>query len=395
MAQMWPSVPQTVGSVLHLEGSAPALAELRDHLARHLPQLSRLTHYLQGPGLQARWAHNPAPDLEARVRELRIDSQGDQLDATVQDLTTRPLPGQGPPWDLWLIHGHAPGRYALCYRADHTSHDGSGLISTLSHLFGTPTPVTAAPRTAQPAAGVSDYTRVLKAMLASAAANNIWDSSDPPLTGTRASNWAQVPTERLRAAATSGGTSNDAFLAALSGALRAWSAEHWPPAAHRPLPAAMMVNLRRSEEEDRPGNLFTFLPVALPCHRPAPADRLADVLAATRAAKRPAHRKAMRTLMDITPARAFRTLATQLTTPNRAILNTSYINFRRPLHYRGDPVTHIQTFTWLPRNHPASIAACSYNGTTSVYFATDAALPATSRLPALWNEAVQDLAALQ
>jgi hypothetical protein len=395
MAQMWPSVPQTVGSVLHLEGSVPPLTALRDHLARQLPYLSRLTHYLQGPGIKARWAHNPAPDLEVRVRELRIDARGDQLDATVQDLTTRPLPRQGPPWDLWLIHGQAPGRYALCYRADHTSHDGSGLISTLSHLFGTPTPVTAAPRTAQSTAGVADYTRVLKATLTSAAANNIWNNADPPLTGTRASNWAQVPTERLRAAATSSGTSNDAFLAALAGALRTWATEHWPPAAHRPLPAAMMVNLRRLEEEGWPGNLFTFAPLALPCHRPAPADRLADVLAATRAAKRPAHRKAMRTLMDITPARAFHTLTTQLTTPNRAILDTSYINFRRPLHYRGDPVTHIQTFTWLPRNHPASIAACSYNGTTSVYFATDAALPAMSRLPALWNEAVQDLAALR
>ncbi|MEU7428604.1 wax ester/triacylglycerol synthase domain-containing protein [Streptomyces sp. NPDC040750] len=356
--------------------------------------MPRLTHYLHGPGLKARWVHNPAPDLQARIRELRIDPGDDHLRATVQSLPTHPLPDQGPPWDLWLLHGHAPDRYAICYRAHHTSHDGAGLISTLGQLFGAAT--TATPQSSpSPTAGLATYARVIKGMLTSIATNGIWDSPDRPLTGTRVSNWAQVPTHRLRTAATLSGSSNDAFLAALAGALRTWSAEHWPPAADRPLPAAMMVNLRSAEEQDRPGNLFTFAPVPLPCHRPTPAGRLVDVLAATRAVRSPEQRNAMRTLMDLTPARAFYALATQLTTPARAILDTSYINFRSPLHYRGDPVTHIQTFTWLPRSHPASIAACSYNGTTSVYFATDAALPGLHRLPALWTEAVEALAAPQ
>ena len=395
MAQTWPSVSQTIGVLLHLQGTAPSLTELRDHLARHLPRLPRLTYYLRGPGLKARWAHNPAPNLETRVRELRIGPGDDHLSATVRTMMTHPLPEQGPPWDLWLLHGYAPDGYALCYRAHHTMIDGSGVISVLNRLFGAAPTAPTAPRATPSAASLAAYTGVIKDMLTSVTANGIWNAPDRPLTGIRNNDWAQVPTDLLRTAASPDGTSNDAFLAALAGALRTWSAEHWPPAAKGPLPAAMMLNLRRAEEEDRPGNLFTFAPIPLPCHRPTLAGRLADVLAATAAAKSLAYRDAMRTLMDITPARAFYTLATHLTTPPRAILDTSHINFRKPLYYRGDPVTRVQSYTYLPRSHPASVLACSYNGTTTVHFLTDAALPQIRRIPALWTEAVESLAALQ
>jgi hypothetical protein len=392
MAQTRPSVGQTIGAVLHLEGIAPTVAELRDYLASHLNRLPFLTHYLRGPGLKARWTHDAAPDLASRIHERRLDPGQDHLDAALQDLRTHPLPDQGPPWDLWLLHGHAPGRYTLCYRAHHSSHDGGGLRNILYTLFSTATDAPTFAEGPTPTAGLSAYKRTLRGMLHSAAANNIWNNPEHPLTGTRVSTWAQLPTDRLRAAATPrGGGSNDAILAALAGALRTWCAEHWPRGAGRPLPAVMMVDLRRAEEHDRPGNLFTFAPAPLPCHEPTPAGRLDEVIAATREAKNPAQRKAMRVLMDITPARAFHALATRLTTPARAIIDTSHLAIHQPLHYQEDRVTHVQPFTWLPHNHPASIAACSYNGTTSVYFVTDAALPGLHQLPALWLEAALEL----
>ncbi|CAM5708053.1 hypothetical protein SALBM311S_09966 [Streptomyces alboniger] len=155
----------------------------------------------------------------------------------------------------------------------------------------------------------------------------------------------------------------------------------------RPFPATRAGRGQRA----RPGNLIAFAPLSLPCEESTAHNRLDRVVAATRATKDPAHQNALRVLMDLTPARAFHTLAGWLTTPARAPITASYLAIHRPLAYRGDPVTHIQPFNWLPRNQPASIVACSYNGNTSVCFATDTALPAVDALPALFGDAAEEL----
>lgn len=391
MTQTRPGLSLMVGAILHLDGTAPPIAGLRAHVDGQLHRLPRLTHYVKGPGLQARWAHDPHPALEPRIRERQIEAGQESLDAALQDLLTHPLPADGPLWDLWLLHGHTPGRYTLCYRAHHTSHDGAGLLNTLYNLFGTtPVSTVAAPVSK---AGPSAYARVLKATLASCASNNLWNDPAHPLLNQRVSSWAHIPTDHLRiAGASRGGSSNDALLAALAGALGTWSTTHWPRAAGKPVPALVMVDLRRTEEEqERPGNLFTFFPVTLRCQQPAWADRLDAVTAAMRGPRTPAQRTAMRTIMNHMPARLFHTLASRLTTPSRAIVDTSYVAIRHPLRYQDAPVTHVQLFTWLPYTHPVSLVACSYNGTTSVNFVTDAALPDLHQLPALWKESAQEL----
>jgi len=389
MAQTYPSTPQTIGVVLHLDGTPPALGELRSHVANHLYHEPRLTHYLHGPGLKARWQHEPAPNLETRIHTQHVPPGDSHLDNALRELAEHPLPDQGPLWDVWLLTGYATNRYAICCRAHHSAQDGMGLISTLHTLFSTTTPPAAAPvaRT-----GPRTYLRTVRSTLAACTANGIWADPARPLSGTRGINWASVPTQYLRTAAVArGGDTNDAFLAALSGALRTWCSEHWPRGAGRPLPAITMINLRRAGDRARPGNLFAFAPLALPCEESTAQSRLDRVIAANRATKDPAHQNALRVLMDLTPARAFHTMAGWLTTPARAPISASYLAIHRPLAYRGDPVTHIQPFTWLPRNQPASVVACSYDGNTSVCFATDAALPAARSLPALLTDAAEEL----
>ncbi|MCO8306808.1 wax ester/triacylglycerol synthase domain-containing protein [Streptomyces hygroscopicus] len=395
MAQAQPELSLTIGAFLHLEGPVPPLVDLRAHISAHLARLPRLTHYLKGPGLRARWARDPNPDLQLRVRERQIEPGEASLDLARQDLLTHPLPTDGPPWDLWLLHGHAPGRFTLCYRAHHTAQDGSGFLHTLYELFGAApadTPARATSAAPAPRARIGDYARTLKGMVASAASNNLWNDPARPLTGARLSSWAHAPSDVMRtAAAARGGSTNDAVLAALAAALGTWSIEHWPRGAGRPMPAVMMVNLRQPEETYLPGNLFTFAPVLLPCHEATAAARLDSVVAATRESKNPARRAAMRTITDHTPAWAFHTLATQLTAPARAIIDTSYVPLG-PLQYQDTPVSNVDLFTWLPRNHPVSILTYSYNGTTSAYVVTDQALPGIDRLPELWAQAATQLA---
>lgn len=389
LAQAHPSIAQTIGVVLHLDGTPPPVEELRDHLQANLHRLPRLTHYLHGPGLKARWQHDPAPDLHTRVVERVILPDDESLDAAIQELVTQPLPTHGPLWDVSLITGYSPAHYAICCRAHHSTQDGMGLLNTLQTLFGTSSPLTAEP---EPRSGARTYLDTVRDTLGASAANGLWNDPTHPFTGKRMTSWSHVPTRQLRTAAVPhGGDTNDAFLTALSGALRTWCFEHWPRGAGKPLPATTMVNLRRPAERDRPGNLFMFAPVPLPSHLSAVDSRLKQVIATTKAVKDPSRRAAMRVLMDRTPARIFYSMAIRLTTPDRAAISTSYVAINRPLTYRADPVTRIQPFNWLPRNQPASIVACSYNGTTSVCFITDAAAPGLHRLPLLFEEAVQEL----
>lgn len=389
MAQARPSISQTIGMILHLEGAAPTLGELRGHVASHLVHEPRLTHYLHGPGVKARWRHDPAPDLDHRVRTQHLQPGDQHLETALTDLVAQPLPDTGPLWDIWLLAGYAPGRYSICLRAHHSTQDGMGLIGTLTTLFGTAPAPTAQPA---PRAGAGAYLGTVRGMLSACATNNVWNDTALPLAGHRDISWAQVSTQRLRNAATArGGDTNDGFLAALSGALRTWASQSWPRGADRPLPAITMVNLRRAGEHEQPGNFCTFAPAPLPCHQPTAEGRLDHVIAVTRTAKDPRHHKAMRSVMDLVPARAFQSLAARMTTPDRSSITTSYLAIHRPLRYKQDPVVSLQPFNWLPRHQPASIVACSYNGRTSVSFVTDAALPGLDRLASLFLDAVDEL----
>ncbi|MGI5479290.1 wax ester/triacylglycerol synthase domain-containing protein [Streptomyces lavendofoliae] len=382
MSQTQPSIAQTIGVILHLRGAAPPVEDLRNHVRSHLHLLPRLTHYLHGPGLKARWRHSPEPDLQSRIRHRSIPLGEKALATTLDDLVSAALPDRGPLWDIWLVTGYAADQYVICCRAHHSTQDGTGLLNTLHTLFGTPPSATALPL---PRPRARTYLHAVRDTLAASAATGIWNDPERPLSGHRVSNWTQLPTEQLRTTAVSrGGDTNDAFLAGLSGAFRTWCADHWPRGNDKPLPATTMVNLRRPEERDQPGNLFSFAPAPLPCHVTTAPDRLDHVIAATRPTKDPARHTAMRHLLDRTPARAFQSLATRLTTPDRAAITTSYVAVHRPLAYGNDPVVRMQPFNWLPGNQPACVVACSYNGTTSVYFVTDAAVPGLDRLPALF-----------
>ncbi len=389
MAQKQPWLSQTLQVVLHLTGRPPALPGLRTHVAGRLPRLPCLTHYLHGPGLKARWAHDPRPDLEQRIRERTTAPGQAPLDAALRDLRTHPLPRNGPPWDLWLLHGHSAGQYTLCYRFHHACQDGVALRNVLYTLFDAAPATT--PARPEPRAGLRACARTFKGMLSALARNAIWNDPARPLHNSRIGTWAGAPTHVLRdIAAARGGSSNDAFLAALATAVRTWTRSHWSRGADRAVPAVMMVDVRRAHEADHPGNLFAYATLQLPSHQPTHRDRLDSVIAATREPKSPLARAATRAILDKTPTYIGRRVAARLTTPPRAVINTSHVAFHRLLHYQGAPVTHIRITTWLPHNHPASVVACSYNGTTSAYFLTDAALPEFHQLAAWWEQAVNE-----
>ncbi len=385
LSRRWRSM--TVGCVLELEGRAPSVDELRRHVATRLDALPRLTHYLKGPGLRPHWEYDPRLDMDARVREKTLDPGDREYAATLAELPAIPLPATGPPWDMWLLRGHAEGRFAIAYRAHHTTHDGAGVAHSLHTLFAEAEPKSV-PHNASGKPGPAAFRDVAAKVVGSLAVNNIWNDPNRPMHGTRTDARIRVSTDSLRPDVTvPDGRSRDTVLARLTAALRTWSEEYWPPAVGRPIPALAMVDLHRADEVHLPGNLFTFAPFSLPCHLDDPARQWEHVIAAARTQRDPRHRAAMRVLHDVTPARVLQQHILQVLSPPRAIVCTSHLSVYRPLSFQGAPVTEIVPFSTLPSNCPISMFSGAYNGVTNVFFAVDTAFPGLHELPRLWQRA--------
>lgn len=375
----WPSMSLTIGAVLDVAGDAPPVERLRERVATCLSRLPVLTHRLEGPKLRARWVHELHPDLTVRVREMVVAPGG--AAAAVDALINQPLTQDGPPWDLWLLRGDSPGCHTLCYRASHVTHDGVAVRNTLYGLLGAEVPKALAPRPATVAA----FARVLRNQSGMLSRAGVWNDPDVPLTGELVRGWASVPTERLRAVASeAGGSSNDASLAVLAGALRTWAFDNWSRGADQPLSAMVMVDGRHAAESARPGNLFSFGPLMLPAHLSETRQRLAAVVEVTDVLRQPSIRRATRLLMERTPAGTFYAAAKMLTAPHRAPVDTSHVAFHQPLRHEDAPVTGVRMFTVLPANHPLSVLSCSYGGTTTLHFVADGALPGAAELPSRW-----------
>jgi hypothetical protein len=178
-ARDFPSIPLPIGAVLDIRGTAPSLKALREHITACLPRLPALRHHLDGPRLKARWVHDPQPPVSVRVRGRILEPGG--LEPALAELIALPLPQQGPPWDLRLLHGHTVGTYTLCYRVAHTAQDGVGVRNTLYALFGSAVPD--APQPARP--GLLSCAHALRSQLRFLTRKNAWNTPATPLTGER------------------------------------------------------------------------------------------------------------------------------------------------------------------------------------------------------------------
>lgn len=182
----------------------------------------------------------------------------------------------GTYWGVWLVHGHAPDAYAVCYRFHHACQDGSAAALTFRAMMGAGEPSARPvpspyrrfelPRRAATALGLA--VRFLCGVL-------LARGRRPALpfvpTGDRALWRGRVPMDTLRRiGAARGGSAHDAHLAALAGALSAWSAR--AGVALPRMSALVPVDVRRPDEEQSWGNRFFALPVNLPVNVPsAPA----------------------------------------------------------------------------------------------------------------------------
>lgn len=311
------TVAPQLGALLLLDATPdfdlPAAERLLDERIRAVPRLrQRLVRTPPGAGGPL-WLDDPGFDVRRHVGGMRCPAPGDEeallgLAATVLD---RALPRDRPQWSATFVTGVSGGRVALLVVLHHVLLDGIGGLAVLGRLVD-PGGTSAQPfPRARPSYGrlVADATRAKARALcrlpsdlaglrgSSAAAGGLHPPRAAPCsllgrTGTR-NRFAVVRADVHRlhdAAHRSGGTVNDALLAAIAGALEALLERRGESVGT--LRVAVMVAARRSVTAEELGNAAVPLLVAVRTGGDG-ADRLRRLAGTVRSARPAAARSPM------------------------------------------------------------------------------------------------------
>ena len=300
-----------------------------DQASRRFPQLRERVVEATTPLIDARWVTDPDFDLAYHVRRLQAPAPGtfrsvlDMVEASLM----APLDTARPLWEFTLVEGVDGDHAALLTKLSHAITDGVGGMQLQSVLFDTepdppprppapePIPADLTPRdvtraavrrlpanlvdgaTGLAGAGVARAARAMSRPRASVTRTSQYLGSlgrilatpapPSPLLGGRSNSrrvlWAEVALDDLkRAAKAAGGTVNDAYLAALAGALARYHDRLGVPVAK--VSVAVPIN-RRITGSEPGGNQWAAASIGVPTGELDAAGRIREIGASLRAAR--------------------------------------------------------------------------------------------------------------
>jgi WS/DGAT/MGAT family acyltransferase len=129
-----------VGWILLVDGEAPPIGVLRDHVAGRLDQLPRFRRRVCVSSARIHdpvWVDDPEFDLAQHVREARLDPPGGpaELRALVGRLLSKALERDRPLWRLYLVDGLRNGGFAVVGQAHHALVDGLAAVEVAQLLL--------------------------------------------------------------------------------------------------------------------------------------------------------------------------------------------------------------------------------------------------------------------
>jgi len=319
--------PQTRSAFLGVEIlDRPAdwerLREAMDRASRVVVRMRQKVVVPSVPVTPARWVVDPDFDLDYHLRRVALPAPGTlrQLLDLAEVILASPLDLERALWEVVYVEGLDGGRAALLSKFSHAITDGVGGIELFGQVYDTerdapprPMPPVPIPRDVtgddlvrlslsrlpvtalsagrslvseavgsagrlvrRPSARVAEavsFAESAQRMLGPAAAE------PSPLLRRRSltarTHVLEVPLADLRAAAKSAGASvNDAYLAALCGALRRYHETLGVPVDA--LPLALPVSLRTADDPAA-GNRFAGVTIAAPVGEPDPVERMKQV----------------------------------------------------------------------------------------------------------------------
>jgi WS/DGAT/MGAT family acyltransferase len=321
-----PMLRSTILSVMVLDGP-PDEERFRGAVERCLTRIPRLRQRVVLDPLGAappRWEADPNFDLGFHMRRVGAPGAGglrDLLDFAAP-VVMQAFDKDRPLWEMHRVDGLEGGRSALLLKIHHAISDGVGLVRMTSSLVERSAEPAA--RSPEPPPSLLDepapsgaFAESLRALRHRAAENLDLGGRALAAAGRGAVAWLRHPlsssaaglrmassTFRLlapvsepmsplmrarslgsrldafevpladlkRAAHAVGGTVNDAFVAAVAGALRLYHEHHGRPVAE--LRMTMPINLREGEKGGRAGNRFVPARFAVPVGIADPAARM-------------------------------------------------------------------------------------------------------------------------
>lgn len=398
-----PDVRWDAGGVAYLSGPPPTLADFRAYVGSRLGELPLLTSRVEG-GRRSRWQPDADFAVGRHVHEVVADGPA-AWDSALHTALNAPF-APGAYWGMWLIHGHEPDAYAVCYRFHHACQDGSAAAMTFRAMLGEGEPSArpvpgltrraGVPRRVGAAVGLA--TRFVAGSLA--VRGHRPDAAFTP-SGERRLSRGRVPADTLRRIGTArGGSAHDVHLAALAGALSVWSARSGVPLPR--VTAVLPVDARRPDEDQTWGNRCFALPLELPVgtvseHPDGSRDgdaslrRLDHVMAATRKLRGEAWRQAIQDLVRFMPGRPTEWYLRRMLSPRV----TNVMATSMPLADKGSlgetQVTGTALLPLLVPGHLFGVGLSFFGAWAEVSFVADRALPLGELLPELWEQAVGEL----
>ncbi|RDG37797.1 wax ester/triacylglycerol synthase domain-containing protein [Streptomyces corynorhini] len=407
MERRRPDARWDAGGVAYLSGPPPSLADLRLYVGFRLSRLPLLTSRVEGGTRRSGWRTDADFAVDRHVHEVVADGP-EEWDAALHTALNAPF-APGAYWGVWLLHGHAPDRYAVCYRFRHACQDGAAAAMTFRTLLGDGEP---SARPVPPKGRRADLPRrvgTAVGLAAKFASGSLVARGPRPAapfvpTGERRLWRGRVPADALRRiGAARGGSAHDVHLAALAGTLAAWSER-----SRVPLPrvtALVPVDARRPDEDQTWGNRCFAVPLELPVRR-GPKDRNAEggrsgdsplwrldrVMARTRKLRGDTWRQAIQDMVRFMPGRPTAWYLRRVISPRV----TDVMATSMPLADKGGlgdtRVTGTALLPLLVPGHLFGVGLSFFDTWAEVSFVADRALPLGESLPGLWERAVAELA---
>lgn len=404
-----------IGAVMTFDGPPPPYEELRAHIESRLHLVPRYRQKLVYPRFQMGrplWIDDPRFNLEYHVRHTSLPSPGsvDQLRLLTGRIFSQRLDRSKPLWELWLVQGLEGNRFALINKTHHALVDGVSGVDITTVLFDTsptPTPVGAEGWTpkVEPSDAhlVAEGVKGLATLPARAAQRAVqaarhpgetvsevreaaeglgaiaWSLANPPprtplnvpIGPHRRVQWVRFPLADLKEIKNRlGGTINDVFLAAVSGALARWLKRRGVRTEGLELRGIVPVSIRADEQKGALGNRITAMLAPLPVYATDPRERLrivSEAMKGLKDSKQAVGAETLTRLQDFAPPTIL-AQASRLNFSTRAynLLVTNVPGPQFPLYLIGRELEELLPVPFLAPERALAVAIMSYNGSVEI-----------------------------
>jgi WS/DGAT/MGAT family acyltransferase len=357
------------------------------------------------------WVDDDRFNLAYHVRHTRLPAPGDerQLKRLAGRIMSQVLDRGKPLWEMWVVEGVGPDRFALVTKVHHCMIDGVGSVD-LTGSFMRPTPdhdprldeppprwiPRAAPgprqlitselfhRMVEPLVAADRLRKMVRdprgagrslvdsaLAVGEAVSAGLRPASPTPLNVEigphRRFDWTSMDLALVREIGHRlGAKVNDVVLAIVAGALRKFLRRREIAVERLDFRAMVPVNVRTAEDHDALGNRVAMMVARLPLDARDPGERLSRVVAETAQLKRSRQPLGVRTLEELSD-HTFTTLFTLFgrlaagTRPfNLIVTNVPGPTF--PVYVLGSRMVACYPLVPLYRNQALGIALFSYDG---------------------------------